>query len=149
MTESAPRKAPQASTKAVSTKQAGKQADAKPAVAEQGSAKATSAKQGSAKESAAIEPDVKQGAAKQDATKQSAPVEADAKQASTSQAGSPDAHDDGKPDIDEVKRKFREALDRKRDAHAEGSATGGRDQGKIHDAHGPARSRRDFRRKSG
>ena len=57
--------------------------------------------------------------------------------------------DEGKPDIDEVKRKFREALDRKRQAHAEGSDQGGRDPGKIHGAHGPAGSRRSFRRKSG
>ena len=56
---------------------------------------------------------------------------------------------EGKPDIDEVKRKFREALDRKRQAHAEGSDQGGRDPGKIHGAHGPAGSRRSFRRKSG
>ena len=54
-----------------------------------------------------------------------------------------------KPDIDEVKRKFREALDRKRQAHAEGSDQGGRDPGKIHGAHGPAGNRRSFRRKSG
>jgi hypothetical protein len=57
--------------------------------------------------------------------------------------------DEGKPDIDEVKRKFREALDRKRLAHAEGSDQGGRDPGKIHGAHGPAGNRRSFRRKSG
>jgi hypothetical protein len=59
------------------------------------------------------------------------------------------ADDEGKPDIDEVKRKFREALDRKRQAHAEGSDQGGRDPGKIHGAHGPAGNRRSFRRKSG
>jgi hypothetical protein len=52
-------------------------------------------------------------------------------------------------DIDEVKRKFREALDRKHQAHAEGSDQGGRDPGKIHGAHGPAGNRRSFRRKSG
>jgi hypothetical protein len=57
--------------------------------------------------------------------------------------------DEGKPDIDEVKRKFREALDRKRLAHAEGSEQGSRDPSKIHGAHGPAASRRSFRRKSG
>ena len=57
--------------------------------------------------------------------------------------------DEDKPDIDEVKRKFREALDRKRQAHAEGSDQGGRDPGKIHGAHGPAGNRRSFRRKSG
>jgi Family of unknown function (DUF5302) len=54
-----------------------------------------------------------------------------------------------KPDMDEVKRKFREALDRKREAHADGQGNGGHDSGKIHGAHGPAASRRSFRRKSG
>ena len=53
------------------------------------------------------------------------------------------------PDMDEMKRKFREALDRKNQAHAEGQGNGGRDTGKIHGAHGPAASRRNFRRKSG
>jgi Family of unknown function (DUF5302) len=53
------------------------------------------------------------------------------------------------PDMDEMKRKFREALDRKNQAHAEGQGDGGRDTGKIHGAHGPAASRRNFRRKSG
>jgi hypothetical protein len=57
--------------------------------------------------------------------------------------------DSAKPDIDEVKRKFREALDRKRQIHAEGQEQGGRDPSKIHGAHGPAASRRSFRRKSG
>jgi hypothetical protein len=130
MTESAPRKAPQASTKPAGTKPAStKPAAAKPAVPERGSAKQST--------EAKADP------------KQSAAEKADEKQPPASQAGTPDAHDDGKPDMDEVKRKFREALDRKRDVHAEGSASGGRDQSKIHDAHGPARSRRDFRRKSG
>ena len=53
------------------------------------------------------------------------------------------------PDMDEMKRKFREALDRKNQAHAEGQGDGGQDTGKIHGAHGPAASRRNFRRKSG
>jgi hypothetical protein len=53
------------------------------------------------------------------------------------------------PDMDEMKRKFREALERKNQAHAEGQGDGGRDTGKIHGAHGPAASRRNFRRKSG
>lgn len=53
------------------------------------------------------------------------------------------------PDMDDVKRKFREALARKNQAHAEGQNNGGHDQGKIHGAHGPAASRRNFRRKSG
>jgi uncharacterized protein DUF5302 len=53
------------------------------------------------------------------------------------------------PDLDETKRKFREALERKHQAHNEGQGKGGRDDGKIHGAHGPAASRRNFRRKSG
>ncbi|WP_158887799.1 DUF5302 domain-containing protein [Amycolatopsis anabasis] len=49
---------------------------------------------------------------------------------------------------DDVKRKFREALERKqaqakaRDAHEDRGS-------KIHSAHGPASNRRQFRRKSG
>jgi hypothetical protein len=49
---------------------------------------------------------------------------------------------------EEVKRKFREALDKK-------AAHGGRDvsddgeHAKIHDAHGPAKAQQMFRRKSG
>jgi hypothetical protein len=50
-------------------------------------------------------------------------------------------------DLDEVKRKFREALERKRSAHA--SAEGAHDTGKVHGSHGPAVNRRSFRRKSG
>ena len=60
------------------------------------------------------------------------------------------AADDAKPDLDETKRKFREALDRKRSAHAsEAAGTSGKEQGKVHGTHGPAASRRSFRRKSG
>ncbi|HSZ41540.1 MAG TPA: DUF5302 domain-containing protein [Trebonia sp.] len=54
-----------------------------------------------------------------------------------------------KPDIDEVKRKFREALDAKRNAHAEGASAGGRDAGRAQDARGRAGGKRSFRRKSG
>ncbi len=91
--------------------------------------------------------------AKQDARK-AAPAKADlptadAEQAETAPTAPADGGDEGKPDIDEVKRKFREALDRKNQAHAEGSDQGSRDPGKIHGAHGPAGSRRSFRRKSG
>ena len=61
-----------------------------------------------------------------------------------------DAHeDDAKPDIDDVKAKFREALDRKRQVHAEGQGKGAHEAGKVNGAHGPAASRRSFRRKSG
>jgi hypothetical protein len=131
MTESAPRKAPQAGTNQASGKQAG---------AEQTSAKQTSPEPDNAKQPAPKQP----AAAKADAE------QADAEQAAAPQAGTPDTADNGgKPDMDDVKRKFREALDRKREVHAEGSGGGSRDPNKIHDAHGPARSRRDFRRKSG
>ena len=58
----------------------------------------------------------------------------------------PDA-ETAKPDLDEVKRKFREALERKRGDHA--SAEGADHTGKVHGSHGPAASRRSFRRKSG
>ena len=64
-------------------------------------------------------------------------------------AGRPDRPDDTKPDLDEVKRKFREALDRKHSAHASANAEGAHDTGKVHGSHGPAASRRSFRRKSG
>jgi hypothetical protein len=49
---------------------------------------------------------------------------------------------------DDVKRKFREALDRKH-AHGGRDVSEDGDQAKIHDAHGPAKSQQMFRRKSG
>jgi len=57
--------------------------------------------------------------------------------------------DSAGPDLDEMKRKFREALDRKRGAHATANADGTQETGKVHGSHGPAASRRSFRRKSG
>ena len=51
---------------------------------------------------------------------------------------------------EESKRKFREALERKRATQADGNAgRGGKDAGKVHGARGLARSRRSFRRKTG
>ncbi|WP_329310492.1 DUF5302 domain-containing protein [Streptomyces sp. NBC_01537] len=51
---------------------------------------------------------------------------------------------------DDVKRKFREALERKRNGGAAAAAGGaGRDGSKIHGAHGRAGGQREFRRKSG
>jgi hypothetical protein len=51
---------------------------------------------------------------------------------------------------DEVKRKFREALERKRAKQADmNMVRGGKEPGKVHGTHGPARNRRSFRRKSG
>jgi Family of unknown function (DUF5302) len=55
----------------------------------------------------------------------------------------------GSPDDDDMKAKFRAALDRKRGEHAAANAEGAQDTGKVHGAHGPAASRRSFRRKSG
>lgn len=86
--------------------------------------------------------------AKQDATEAPA-YQAEAEQAEAEPATEAQDGDGAKPDIDEVKRKFREALDRKREAHADGQGRGGQDSGKIHGAHGPAGGRRSFRRKSG
>jgi hypothetical protein len=52
-------------------------------------------------------------------------------------------------ELDETKRKFREALERKQQAHGDSQGQGGQDGSKINGAHGPAASRRNFRRKSG
>jgi hypothetical protein len=65
-------------------------------------------------------------------------------EASTDAAPEPEASEE------EIKRKFREALERKRAMHTDGNAArGGKDAGKVHGARGLARSRRSFRRKSG
>jgi hypothetical protein len=51
---------------------------------------------------------------------------------------------------EEIKRKFREALERKRAQHADANAArGGMDAGKVHSARGLAWNRRSFRRKTG
>jgi hypothetical protein len=51
---------------------------------------------------------------------------------------------------DEVKRKFREALERKRGPQADTSAAaGGKNSSKVRGVHGPAGGQRSFRRKSG
>lgn len=52
-------------------------------------------------------------------------------------------------DIDDVKQKFRAALDRKRAAQNDHQSAGGHGGDKISGAHGPAGGRRSFRRKSG
>ena len=57
-------------------------------------------------------------------------------------------HDDA--GVDDVKRKFREALERKQGKRSAGaSAEDGGDRSKVHEAHGPAHTQRQFRRKSG
>jgi hypothetical protein len=51
---------------------------------------------------------------------------------------------------EEMKHRFREALERKRAEQADANAArGGKDAGKVQGAHGPAGSRRSFRRKTG
>jgi Family of unknown function (DUF5302) len=65
------------------------------------------------------------------------------------QPSAADLQDTAKADLEELKRKFREALDRKRGTHASANAEGAQDTGKVHGSHGPAASRREFRRKSG
>ena len=76
-----------------------------------------------------------------------APVTSDEHEADEHEA---DEHGAGaNPDLDEMKRKFRAALDRKRGTHASAIAEGAQDTGKVHGSHGPAASRRSFRRKSG
>jgi hypothetical protein len=84
--------------------------------------------------------------AKEDAAATQAPVAESAAASGDAQAA---AEDDAKTDIDDVKARFREALDRKRQVHAEGQGKGGHEAGKVSGAHGPAASRRSFRRKSG
>ena len=60
----------------------------------------------------------------------------------------PEPAQDGEED--DVKRKFREALARKRGLQGEHGSNGkGTGASKIHGAHGPAAGQRSFRRKSG
>jgi hypothetical protein len=87
------------------------------------------------------------------ATQQTGAEAPGASEGSTPESAAPQAADaateeaSAKPDLDETKRKFREALERKRGDHA--SAQGADHTGKVHGSHGPATSRRSFRRKSG
>jgi len=66
-------------------------------------------------------------------------------EADAPEAAQPDAAGDA--DFDDMKRRFREALERKKTAH--GSTEGADHTGKVTGTHGPAHSRRSFRRKSG
>jgi hypothetical protein len=110
--------------------------------------------------------DTKEGPAKSAEAESAATTDADATESAAgtpaaaaehAEAGHSDAGhaedgatgDAGKPDIDDVKAKFREALDRKRQVHDEGQGKGSHESGKVSGAHGPAASRRNFRRKSG
>ena len=88
-------------------------------------------------------PGASEGSTPESAAPESAAPESAAPQAADAAAEEASA----KPDLDETKRKFREALERKRGNHA--SAQGADHTGKVHGSHGPATSRRSFRRKSG
>ena len=127
----------------------------KAAQAEAAKAEAAQPKAGRAEaaQAAAEQPKAGRAEAAQAAAEQveapPAGAEQAAGQAAPESARAQDGDGEAKPDLDEVKRKFREALDRKRQANAEGQGRGGQDTGKIHGAHGPAASRRSFRRKSG
>jgi hypothetical protein len=66
--------------------------------------------------------------------------------------GKPDSVDpdqsSAKTSAEDVKRKFREALDKKH-AHGGRDVSDDGEHAKIHDAHGPAKAQQMFRRKSG
>lgn len=79
---------------------------------------------------------------------------ADAPSADAAAAAEPEAAQDAAAAAeggeDDVKRRFREALERKRGAAQAGGAGGvGKGASKIHGAHGRAGGPREFRRKSG
>jgi hypothetical protein len=75
---------------------------------------------------------------------------ANAPEADASVEADPAPQDGDGPDLDDVKRHFREALDRKNKASTrDSSAADGKAKGKAQVAHGPASTRRSFRRKSG
>jgi hypothetical protein len=58
--------------------------------------------------------------------------------------------DPGAPEqTDDLRRQFREALDRKHGHGSVGDVKGGESGGKPHHASGPAKAQRTFRRKSG
>ena len=58
------------------------------------------------------------------------------------------AGEDSEQQPDELKSRFREALERKRGQQQGGNGASNRDN-KIHEAHGKAGAKRQFRRKSG
>jgi hypothetical protein len=110
------------------------------------------AKQGTSKApSPASEPRASETAAAEEETAatESAAAKAEAGQQAAEPAETAAAGEPAKPDLDETKRKFRAALERKNQAHGDNQGNNSRDGGKIHGAHGPAASRRNFRRKSG
>jgi hypothetical protein len=79
------------------------------------------------------------------------PAEPATPEAPTSQAPTTDEATSGQAGVpDDVKRKFREALERKKGAHDDhAGAPEGAETARVHGAHGPAHTQRTFRRKSG
>jgi hypothetical protein len=67
-----------------------------------------------------------------------------------SSSGSGGANGDKPDNADNVKDKFREALERKRGVHADREAAADRlDSSKVHSERAAAKTKRTFRRKSG
>ena len=67
----------------------------------------------------------------------------------TKDEGTPDSEQPAeKSSAEDVKRKFREALDKKH-AHGGRDVSDDGESAKIHGAHGPAKAQQMFRRKSG
>lgn len=83
-------------------------------------------------------------------TDKAAPASPDAEVNDAADQASGKVQESGQPAsaADDVKAKFREALDRKRAAQHDHQSAGGRG-GKISGTHGPAGGGRSFRRKSG
>jgi Family of unknown function (DUF5302) len=77
-------------------------------------------------------------------TNDSDPNDSDPKDSDKSEGDQPVAASSA----EDVKRKFREALDRKH-AHGGRDVSEDGEHAKIHDAHGPAKAQQMFRRKSG
>ena len=59
------------------------------------------------------------------------------------------AGDDSEKRSPDLKSQFREALERKRGQQQDGAAGPGSGDSKVHEAHGKASAKRQFRRKSG
>ena len=89
-------------------------------------------------------------AAKKAAPRDAAPKKAAPEKTAPKDAAAKNAAPEAESAADEMKRKFRAALDRKQSQLAEHNAQqGGKGGGKVQGAHGPAQSKRAFRRKSG
>jgi Family of unknown function (DUF5302) len=87
--------------------------------------------------------------ARHDQEKDAAPSP-EAKDAAPSEAGDGDEQPASAGTEDDVRRKFRESLKRKKDQGDHRSAEGsGRGRSQVQDGFGPAQRRRSFRRKSG